>query len=124
MTEENRKQLDPKMVEWLDNVKDSKGLNRQVLEVENIKTNTKLATETLKKLKSDFWQNIFFIILGVAIGYLPNLLSEDKTTEAIELMNTLMIEKQKQHEDFQTEAHQMRLELSSLKKEIDSLSGN
>ena len=124
MNEETRKQLDPKIVEWLDNVRDAKGLNRQVLEVENIKTNIRLATETLKKLKSDFWHNIFFIVLGVVIGYLPNLLNEDKTTKAIELMNTLMLEKQKQYEDFQTEARQMRLELSSLKKELDSLKSN
>jgi len=48
-------------------------------------------------------------------------LSKDKTTKAIELMNTLMLEKQKQDSDFQTEVHQMRLELSSLRKELDSL---
>ena len=106
---------------FFSDLKDSKGISKQLLEVRNIKANTKLAQETLKKLKSDFWQNIFFIILGVVIGYLPNLLSKDKTTKAIELMNTLMLEKQKQDSDFQTEVHQMRLELSSLRKELDSL---
>ena len=121
MEKEYEKLLSKESLDIINDARDTKGVRRQLLEVQNIKANTKLATETIKKLKYDFWRNILFIIIGVIIGYVPNLLSEDKTTKAIELMNTLMLEKQKQYEDFQIETNQMHLEIEFLKKEIESI---
>jgi hypothetical protein len=107
--------------EAVENIVDSHGINRKIIETKNLKTNTELALATLKKLKNDFWFNIFYIFLGFALGFVPASMNEDKTTKAIELSNKLLLEKNELQKHYETEVHQMRFELSSIKKELDSL---
>lgn len=102
----------------------TQGLNKELLQSQNLRLNTELAKLTIEKLKTDFNKNIILIIIGVVIGYIPNLLNEDKTTEVIELLTKSKLETQQINYNFQTDIQKMRLELISLKKEIDSLKNN
>jgi len=107
--------------ELLQNLHDRKGLNREILEVKNIRANTNLALATLDKLKSDLWRNLLYILVGAIIGYLPNLLSEDKTTKELELIRKSITSKNEFEIENQAYLEQMRSEIKSLKSKIDSL---
>ena len=103
----------------IENLVDSHGINRKIIETKNLKTNTELALATLKKLKRDFWYNIIYIFLGFALGFIPTKLTEDKNLNTIELMNKQLLEKNEQQTHFEIEFQKMRLELSSIKKEME-----
>jgi hypothetical protein len=111
--------------EAVENIVDSHGINRKLIETKNLKTNTDLALATLKKLKNDFWQNVLFIIIGAVLGYFPTFYqsstNENKMIEVIKLLNKQSLEKERKYYNYQTDVRQMRFELSSIKKELDSL---
>ncbi len=119
--EELNKESTKEVKQLLADLRDSKGINRQVLETRNIKASIDLSNATLKKLKSDVWRNVLYIFIGAILGYMSSIINQAKSTKEIELMNKLLLEKEKQSINFQTGLNEMHLELSSLKKELDSL---
>jgi len=103
------------------NAKDSTGFNRSLLEVKNLKAVTNLAIEMRNKLKTDFWYNMIYLLIGSILTYTITFLSSgNKQSELIELTR-LITEKNAQEIQTQTEVRQMRLEITSLRKELDSL---
>lgn len=129
MNEEQKKHIEKTFgkegLKEIENLVDSHGINRKIIETKNLKTNTELALATLKKLKNDFWQNVLFIIIGAVLGYFPTFYQssndENKMIEVIKLLNKQSLEKERKYYNSQTDVHQMRSELTSLKKELDSL---
>jgi hypothetical protein len=107
--------------EFLDNIMDAKGTRRDLIEVTNIKRNTELAVATLKKIKSEFWFNILYIVVGFVLGLLPTIMSESKEKVTIELLNILAVERSEQQKRSEIDAQKMRSEISFLKRELDSL---
>ena len=99
----------------------AKGVERKLLEADTLLLNNDLARETLKKLKKDFWFNIFYIVLGFALGFVPLSMKQDKSTSAIIELTKSINEKNAQKIEIQTEFHKMRLEITSLRKELESL---
>ncbi len=123
MNEEQKKHIEKTFgkegLKEIENLVDSHGINRKMIETKNLKTNTELALATLKKFKNDFWYNIFYIVFGFLLGFIPVKLNEDKNSKAIELLNKQLIEKNEINNNFQTDVQQMRLELISIKKEME-----
>jgi hypothetical protein len=98
---------------YLENIKIEKELNN----------NIKILTE--KNLGNDFRNNIIYAVFGAILGLCISVLSlwalPNNTSEKIELLNTLVIEKNERDLDYQKRLNAINIELLSLRKGIDSL---
>lgn len=129
MNEDQRKHIEKTFgkegLKEVENLVDSHGVNRKIIETKNLKANTELALATLKSSKSEFWKNLLLVIIGAVLGYFPTFYqsskNENKIIEVIELLNKQLLEKNEINSSFQTDVQQMRLELTLLKKELESI---
>jgi DNA repair exonuclease SbcCD ATPase subunit len=115
--------LNKQAVNLIQDITDSKGLNKDLLVTRNIKANTNLAIKTLDRLKYDVYRNLIYIAIGGFFGFLPTIVSEDKTTTEEILLNKLISSKNEFQIQNKTYLLQMHSEITSLRKEIDSLKG-
>ena len=115
--------LNKQAANLIQDITDSKGLNKDLLVTRNIKANTDLAIKTLDRLKHDVYRNLIYIFIGGFFGLLPTILSEDKTTTEEILLNKLISSKNEFQIQNKIYLLQMRSEITSLRKEIDSLKG-
>ncbi|WP_445734785.1 hypothetical protein [Mariniflexile sp.] len=80
---------------------------------------------TKKSLKNQIWYNIMYVtvggIIGGLIGLLTLLVSPNNTEKLIQELHKMAKQKADNDDNFQTDIQQMRLEITSLEKQVDSL---
>lgn len=76
---------------------------------------------TSKRLKYEIWYNLMYVVFGAIIGIFPTLVKPDNSERNIQELNKTVKQEAYNDDSFQTDIQQMRSEITSLQKQIDSL---
>ena len=101
-------------------------LNKMRLDRDLERTVKDLTKENLKK---NFKRNLIFVSLGGLIGLITGIatltismvVQQDSAEQYINKLNEMVEQDKRIYQDFQTDIQQMRSEITSLEKQIDSL---
>lgn len=104
--------------EYLKEILETRGVNRDVLEVRNLKAVTLLATETVKSLKNQTWINLCFLIFGSLVtAFTANLFGDKKIEDQLKLIHSQQTEIDSLKNDFQTYRYELNNQLLELKNQ-------
>ncbi|PKQ46659.1 hypothetical protein [Confluentibacter flavum] len=93
----------------------------KMLEIRSLKSSIELSEKTLISLKNQFWYNLMYVLIGGAIGLCTTMAVQYNEGEEIERLHKSAYELNDKHDSLNIGLHEMRLEIISLKTELDSL---
>jgi hypothetical protein len=100
----------------------TRGIQRDLLEGENLLLHNELTRKTLKKLKWDNIINIVYLIIGGFISFFfTNILGSDTQKETIKELHNLQIERNALRIDFEKRLNEQNTLILDLKRKVNSL---
>ncbi len=100
----------------------TRGINRELLEVKNLNAVTNLAIESVKSLKNQTWVNLAFLVFGSLLtAFITNLFDDKKNEVQIELIHNQTLEINDLKKDYKNNLNEMNIQLLVLKNQLNTI---